>query len=43
MVGEVRGDLFEREAVAGVVDDGIAGEGGDTLEVKVFVGGVVVH
>ena len=43
MVGEVRGDLFGGEAVAGVVDDGIAGEGGDTLEVEVFVGGVVVH
>ena len=43
MVGEVRGNLFGGEAVAGVVDDGVAGEGGDTLEVKVFVGGVVVH
>ena len=43
MVGEVRGHLVWGEAVAGVVDDGIAGEGGDTLEVKVFVGGVVVH
>ena len=35
--------MFGGEAVAGVVDDGIAGKGGDTLEVKVFVGGVVVH
>ena len=43
VVGEVRGDLFGGEAVAGVVDDGVVGEGGDTLEVEGFVGGVVVH
>ena len=43
VVGEVRGNRFLGEAVAGVVDDGIAGVRGNKFEVQVFVGGVVVH